>query len=133
MRAKRTIWFFIMIIVGLAGGLYYGWVFNPVKYVDTSPETLRADYKADYVLMVAEIYQSDHDLTSATQRLAYLGKQSPELVAAEGLSNARLIGFSEYDLTTILGLSQALSARATAPAKTAVPTQVITPVVGGQP
>jgi hypothetical protein len=38
----------------MARGLLYGWMVNPVRYVNTTPDTLRADYQLDYVLMVAE-------------------------------------------------------------------------------
>ena len=49
----RWFLFFLSIALGLAAGLYYGWVINPVEYVNTTPDTLRVDYQADYVLMVA--------------------------------------------------------------------------------
>jgi hypothetical protein len=57
-RILRIFWFLVAIIVGLIGGMYYGWIVNPVKYVNTTPDTLRYDYKADYALMVAEVYQA---------------------------------------------------------------------------
>jgi hypothetical protein len=53
MIMSRWTRFLIAIAVGLALGLLYGWVLSPVKYVDTTPNTLRADYQTDYVLMVA--------------------------------------------------------------------------------
>ena len=49
----------ILAIIGIALGLLYGWVIEPVKFVDTTPASLRADYQTDYVLMVAEAYRSD--------------------------------------------------------------------------
>ncbi len=70
---SRWIRFFLVIAIGAAGGLFYGWVINPVKYVDTTPDTLRIDYKSDYVLMVAESYGADGDLALAARRLALLG------------------------------------------------------------
>ena len=61
MNSRRVRWlaFLVAIGIGLGLGLYYGWVVSPVAYVDTAPNTLRPDYKADYVLMVAEAYQAD--------------------------------------------------------------------------
>ena len=110
MRSKRIIWFFIMIAIGLAGGLAYGWVLNPVKYVDTSPETLRADYKTDYVLMVAEIYKSDHDLSAADHRLALLGSQAASQTVNSAILTAQQMGYSTQDLQTMITLSQAVQA-----------------------
>jgi hypothetical protein len=70
-------------IIGLIFGLLYGWVIQPVEYVDTTPNTLRVDYRTDYVLMVAEAYSGDGDLDAALHRLAKLGSQPPlEIVLA---------------------------------------------------
>ncbi|UCF61533.1 MAG: hypothetical protein JSV37_02300, partial [Anaerolineaceae bacterium] len=65
------------LIIGLVVGLIYGWVLRPVEYVDTAPDTLREDYRTDYVLMVAEAYAGDGDLDLAQIRLATLGPQPP--------------------------------------------------------
>ncbi len=108
MRTKRLIWFLVMIAIGAAGGLAYGWVLNPVKYVDTTPQTLRADYKADYTLMVAEIYKSDHDLTGAVRRLAFLGSQPPAQMVTEAISTAEKLSFPDADLATLRQLYQVL-------------------------
>jgi hypothetical protein len=69
----RWIRFIVMIAIGVGIGLLYGWVIEPVRYVDTAPDSLRLDYKTDYVLMVAEAYQVEHDLNLAVQRLSLLG------------------------------------------------------------
>ena len=80
---SRWILFFITIALGFGAGLYYGWRIDPVEYVDTEPDSLRADYQADYVLMVAEAYQGDGDLELARTRLKALASQPPaEIVAA---------------------------------------------------
>ena len=39
----------LALLIGIALGLVYGWIISPVEYVDTTPDTLRADYRADYV------------------------------------------------------------------------------------
>ena len=44
----------LVLLLGIALGLLVGWVLVPIQYVDTTPDTLRGDYRADYVLMVAE-------------------------------------------------------------------------------
>lgn len=112
MRSKRIIWFLIMIFIGLAGGLAYGWFINPVKYVDTLPETLRADYKADYVLMVAEIYQMDRNVGGAELRLSFLGKLPPESYVVEGIRTASEIGYSDQDIDLLRDLAQAVAGAA---------------------
>jgi hypothetical protein len=73
------------IALGLVLGLLYGWVIRPVKYVDTTPNTLRADYRTEYVLMVAEAYSGDADLDAALIRLAALGSQPPLDIVLEAI------------------------------------------------
>lgn len=113
MRSKRFIWFLIMIALGAAGGLAYGWLINPVQYVDTDPQSLRADYKADYILMVAEIYESDRDLASAQSRLAFVSARPPQQVVSEGILAAQQIGYAVEDLEVMGRLMQAFQAAQT--------------------
>jgi len=112
MRSKRIIWFLIMICIGFAGGLVYGWFINPVKYVNTLPDTLRADYKADYVLMVAEIYQADKNVDGAKLRLSFLGDLPPESYIVEGIRTASEIGYSDQDIDLLRELAQAVAGAA---------------------
>jgi hypothetical protein len=108
MQTKRIIWFLVMIALGAAAGLVYGWIVNPVKYVDNSAASLRADYKTDYVLMVAEVYQTDGSVDQAMARLSLVSSQLPQKTAAGALLTARSLGYSPADLSLIEKLSQAL-------------------------
>jgi hypothetical protein len=107
---SRWLLFFITIAVGAAGGLYYGWVINPVQYVDTYPSSLRADYKADYVLMVAEAYQAERDLFLSMRRLSVLGDATPEESVNKALLFAISVNppYSQIDLATMQNLYNAL-------------------------
>lgn len=95
---------------GLILGLVYGWVIRPVEYYDTSPDSLRADYRTDYVLMVAEAYQGEGDIDRAIQRLAALGPRPAFETASEALEYARLHAFSTDDLERLAALSDDLKA-----------------------
>src|SRR5512143_844997 len=86
MSAQRWLLFALSIVVGVGLGLLYGWVISPVQYVDTTPSTLRADFKADYTLMVAETYESDQNVEQAARRLANLGSQPPAQIVAEAIT-----------------------------------------------
>jgi hypothetical protein len=94
--------------VGIILGLIYGWVIDPVQFVDTTPETLRADYRADYVLMTAEIYQAEINAELAAQRLALLGSEPPLKICEDALEFARAAGFSEADLSLMQKLTLAM-------------------------
>lgn len=110
-----------MVALGLLAGLIYGWIISPVKYVNTTPDTLRADYRTDYVLMVAEIYHTDSNLEQAAQRLAFLGSQPPARLVADGIINARALGYSSNDLDLLNQLSQALQEPTAMPTKGSQP------------
>jgi len=101
---SRWIKFFIAILVGLGLGLLYGWVISPVEYVDTTPDTLNQSYRTDYVLMVAEVYETEFNVELAARRLALLGSQHPLEIANTALTFARQSGYGDYDLKRIQDL-----------------------------
>ena len=100
----------IALLLGIAAGLLYGWVVSPVEYVDTTPDSLRPDYRADYVLMVAEAYQKEQDPGLAARRLALLGSQAPGEIAGQSLDAARGLGFAESDVLLMQVLTTAMQA-----------------------
>ncbi len=71
------------IVLGVALGLYYSWIVNPVEYVDTAPDSLRQDFKNDYLALIAAAYASSGDLVRAKARLALF----PDLDAAATLGS----------------------------------------------
>ena len=100
--------FLIALFLGAAAGLFYGWVVNPVEYVDISPVILRVDYKTDYVLMVAEAYQVDHDMGLAVRRLAQIGSSAPKDIAANAMNYATQHDYAAQDLSLFQLLSEDL-------------------------
>ncbi len=107
---KRWIGFMLAIAVGVGLGLFYGWVIRPVEYVDTSPNTLRIDYKSDYVLMVAEAYQAEGNLDKAIQRLTFLGEASLVDLVYKTMVFAETIGYTDTDLAKMQNLLSDLKA-----------------------
>ncbi len=105
---SRWFGFLLAILVGGAAGLYYGWNISPVKYVDTPPDTLRVDYKSDYVLMVAEAYSADKDLPQAVQRLSFLGSALPGEIAREAILFAESQGYTDADVARMHSLARDL-------------------------
>lgn len=98
---SRWIGFIITILIGIGLGILYGWVIDPVDYVDTTPDSLRQDYQADYVLMVAEIYQAERDPTVASARLSFLGQPDPFVLIQDIYAYAGEVGYSATDLAKI--------------------------------
>jgi hypothetical protein len=122
-RFNRLFWFLISILVGTGLGLLYGWMINPVRYVNTTPQSLRDDYKADYVLMTAEIYVKDKDLNLARRRLALLGDQNVLRTVQRAILKAQAVGYSAQDMQLMGVLAQVLEG----PAGPQTPTKQTTP------
>ena len=110
MRSHRWLFISLALLAGIGIGLAYGWFIDPVEYFDLTPDALRADYKSDYVLMVAETYQLEQDPGLAARRLAIFGTQSPSAIAASGLDYARAKGFPDSDIALMQELVTAMQA-----------------------
>ncbi len=107
---KRWVWILLAVAAGFGLGLLYGWVIDPIEFVDLTPDTLRADYRADYILMVAEAYQMEKDTDLAARRLAIFGSDPPAEIASQALQFGPQVGFTPSELTAIEELIAALRA-----------------------
>ena len=100
------------LIIGLISGaliaMVYGWLIRPVEYIDTSPDSLRIDFRTDYVLMVAESYSADQDLTLAQVRLAALGPQAHDDYVTQAIDYALEHSFGQADIGRLNALAIAL-------------------------
>jgi hypothetical protein len=115
LESKRTVWFSLSIIIGIIAGLFYGWTVNPRRTAASSAVSLRADYKADYVLMVAEVFQKDQDVGLAISRLALLGNDPPLRIVQTAIIKASELGYEERDMQLLGKLSQALQSGTSTP------------------
>lgn len=105
---NRWLKFFLIILLGISIGLVYGWAISPVEYLDTTPSTLRYDYRTDYVLMVAEIFNSSKDEELAVKQLAILNSDPPVEIVIQSLAYGTQIGYAPEDLVLIQNLATAL-------------------------
>lgn len=67
----------LALLAGLGLGLLYSWVISPVRYVDTTPASLRADFKDRFRTLIAAAYAANGNLDRARARLATLGDSDP--------------------------------------------------------
>lgn len=104
----RWLFFLIFIALGVVAGLIYGWVINPAQYTDASPGLLMEDYRTDYVLMVAETFNSGQDLGVAIDRLGYLESPAPVQAVVEAVDFAGRVGYHPDDLLQMRNLLSAL-------------------------
>lgn len=108
MRIRRLIWFVVMIAIGAGAGIFYGWVLRPTQTSALPLHTLRSDYKADYVLMTAEIYQQDGDLTAAVARLSVLEDTPPLRQVQQAILTGQQLGYARSDIEILAYLFQGL-------------------------
>jgi hypothetical protein len=100
--------FLLAILVGVGLGLLYGWLISPVTYVETTPDTLHIQYKTDYVLMVAEVYNADKNLEMAVHRLGILGNFTPTDTVYQAITFAQKAGYADADLALMQNLLNAV-------------------------
>jgi hypothetical protein len=104
----RWIRFLIAVMIGAAAGMFYGWKVNPVRYSETTPDSLRVDYKTDYVLMVAEAFRIEQDQNLAARRLALISTESPGDVVTKAIKEAKQIPYPAIDLGMMQDLGDAM-------------------------
>lgn len=69
---KRLAFFLGGIVLGVGLAVLIGWVLLPLQQQDVSPDTMRGDYQAEYLRLVALAYRAEGDLVVAERRLREL-------------------------------------------------------------
>lgn len=71
---KRFPWVILFaLLIGLGLGLAYAWIISPQSLADSTPLTLRADFKDQFRAVIAASYASTGNLPRAQARLELLG------------------------------------------------------------
>ncbi len=131
MKEQRGYWYIITgLLIGLALGIAYAWGLAPIEYVDTSPASLRADFKNDYRFIIAASYAANHDLDRARARLALLGDS--DIIQAMGAQAQQMLGSNApmENVRILANLSEDLQA---APTPTEIRTQEPTALPSSSP
>lgn len=140
---KAGVWLVLVLglVAGLAGGMYYAWNINPVEYLDTAPVSLRPDFKAAYLTLIASAYAANRDLARAEARLALFPDPNPaetlaalaQQLLASGVPSdeARALALLASDLAagpaTPAMVTPESPAPTTSPFPTLTPTRTATP------
>lgn len=96
--------------VGFGIGVGIGWGV-PINVPQTSPAALDPMWQADYILMTAQAYSLDGDLTTAQQRLQDLGYTDPGSMVAQRGQQAIAENLPPEDIGRLARLAAALGTR----------------------
>lgn len=103
MIKNRGPWYLLTgLVIGVVIGLLYAWTVQPVQYTNTTPASLRPNFKNQYRSLIALAYLTNSDMVRAKARLellkdedAYqaLAEQAQRTLAEGGfLQEARALG-----------------------------------------
>lgn len=114
MSEGRGPWYLLTgLVLGIAIGLAIAWWLAPVEYVNTTPDTLRADFKDEYRYMVGLSYGATGNLARARARLSTLGDLDPAASLGEQAQRMLASNVSMEAVQVLANLSEALRAQLT--------------------
>jgi len=114
MRDERGHWYLLTgLVLGVVLGLTYAWLISPREYTDTSPASLRANFKDQYRAMIAVAYVANGNLPRARDRLDLLQDEDIARALAEQAQRSLAEGDSPSEAQALGMLSVALGQGAT--------------------
>ncbi len=96
----------IGLALGLAGGLYYAWMINPVQYYDSVPDQMAPRYRSRWIQMTAFAFAQTTDLQRAEARLRRLPEAEIGQELADVLERAVANGYAPAVLTRMANLAK---------------------------
>ena len=85
----HSAWYLLTgLTLGIILGLVYAWLINPVVYENTEPASLKAEYKAVYRSLIAQVFAATGNYERATRRLALLDDQDPFFILGQQAQRA---------------------------------------------
>lgn len=128
MREERGPWYLLTgLLLGVILGVAYTWMVQPVEYINTSPASLREDFKDRYRALIASAYMANNDLVRARARLELL--QDDDLYQALAGQAQRTLaeGRSPEEARALGVLAVAIGQPSAAPGSGGLPTSSGTP------
>ena len=111
MKTRRFFFFFLAILTGVGAGLAFGWTMMPPAAPTNAPlGSLRADFRTDLVLMVAEDFQTDPNSMQALTQLDKLDEGDPITLLGDSIQYAQSIDYPAEDLKLMQDLLNSIDA-----------------------
>lgn len=120
---KAASWTVVVIglVLGVVAGTTYAWKIDPVAYVNTAPGSLRPDFQALYLSLIASAYVGNPDLDRARARLALLPEPNPAETLAALAQQLLAAGRPAAEARAMARLASDLGGATNAPVLTAPP------------
>jgi len=96
------------LVAGLAMGMVYTWVIDPVEHINTYPALLRADYRQDWVRLAALSYVADGNIGRARARLEGLEQADVATAMQALIEEYAIAGRPAATLRSLAELAKAL-------------------------
>lgn len=114
MGSTIRIVFALAFAAGLALGLFYTWVVDPVELINTYPALMRSDYRRDWIRLAALSYLADGNLERAKARLQGLDRQAIATEIEALLEERTAAGRPAGELRQLAALAQAAGVQVSA-------------------
>ncbi len=124
MNERRGAWYLLTgLVLGLVIGLVYSLLIDPVEFARTAPQSLGADYKDTYRVLIAKAFEANGDIGRAQARLSLLQDENMVGVLAEQAQRLIAQGGRPEEARALDALSDTLLDQALATATPALITQ----------
>jgi hypothetical protein len=123
MKENRGPWYLLTgFVLGLILGVGYSWIVRPIQYINTSPASLRADFKDQYRALIAAAYAANGDLVRARGRLSLLQDEDIYRILAAQAQQTLADGNSSDEARALGMLAVAIGQGPSQPAGAGQPT-----------
>jgi hypothetical protein len=103
----------IGVMIGIGGGLLYGWVISPVQFTNSAASQLDRRYKDEYTIMVAAGYMVDGDIVGAVNRIRVLGVENVPAHVLEVTERYITTSQNVEEIRKLVALYEGLTGRVT--------------------
>lgn len=133
-RAVPVVLLMLALAAGIAGGLGYTWILDPVESYESAPQALRLEDKYVYLALIGDLYMQEGDLARAEARLATVGMAADGQVLAGFIEGYLEAGGRPEEIRNLARLAETLGASggvlnvfALAPTPSPEPTETTAP------
>jgi hypothetical protein len=100
----------LALAAGIAGGLAYTWMLDPVDSYDSAPHALRLEDKYVFLALIGDLYVKERDLARAESRLDVVGVEAEGPVLAGLIADYLDAGGRPEDVRNLARLAETLGA-----------------------